>query len=157
MKNKITASKINKVINFLDKQLIPYLVSTKTYKQHEASFKYEIYPEDSNGRIIKLWCSYEDTDDSGFIEYPLVIIDFILTPNSIEIQKEMKNIYLKANEKKTLLKLLKNFLKGIKTKIIKCALCQKEIKGVVYGGFKQNGDVIPICKKCNTIIRTEKI
>lgn len=107
-----------KTINFLDNKIIPFIQSCKTYKEYNADIKYEIYPIKDSERVIRLWVSYTESDDDGFIEYPLINFYFIIKGNKIKAGEKMKEcedvqaVYLKPKERKEFMRLVEEFING---------------------------------------------
>lgn len=107
--------KIDKIINFLDVKVMPFIESTKTYKKYEALAKYEIYPINNGERTIRLLLLYEESDYDGFTEFPLINLEFIIKDDKIRLRKKIKEcpdiccVYLPAKEKKELMKMIKDF------------------------------------------------
>lgn len=102
-----------KFIDYLDSVVCPYIKQMKTYKKYKAWVKYEIMPYNKK-KYLKLWVAYEETDEDGFIESPIIDVDFTVNKkirfgNNIEI-------YLEDKEEEELIKLLKEGIKKINGK-----------------------------------------
>ena len=99
-----------KLIDYLDSVVTPYIKQTEEFKEYMAWVRYEIRPL-KNKRALKLWVPYESGEEGGFLEFPIIDIDFNIG-EKITICKD-KDIYLGDKERKELMKLIKTGVKKI--------------------------------------------